>query len=71
MSPRIPDPVSLPLEVFEMIVGAVNFVDLPNFLQTSKPINVLCANENVLLTAGLGGLQGYSICYASAVDSSG
>ena len=37
---RKPDPLSLPFEVFEMLIGAVSFVDLPYFLQTSKAINV-------------------------------
>lgn len=35
-----PDPNSLPLEVFEAIIGAISFVDLPHFLQTSKAIYV-------------------------------
>jgi hypothetical protein len=32
--------LSLPLEMFEKIVSAVGFVDLPHFLQTSKTIKV-------------------------------
>ena len=36
----MPNILSLPLEVFEAIVGAVSFVDLPHFLQTSKQIKV-------------------------------
>ena len=31
---------SFPLEVFEMVVGAMSFVDLPYFVQSSKTINV-------------------------------
>jgi len=40
MSSNKLDIVSFPPEVFEMIVGAISFVDLPHFLQTSKTINV-------------------------------
>jgi hypothetical protein len=32
---------TIPNELFEMIIGAIAFVDLPYFLQTSKQINVL------------------------------
>ena len=32
--------LSLPLEIFEKVVGDVSFVDLPHFLQTSKQIKV-------------------------------
>lgn len=32
--------LSLPPEVFDMIVGAISFVDLPNFLDASKAIKV-------------------------------
>jgi len=35
-----PDPVSLPYEVFQLIIGAVSFVDLPYFIQASRAINV-------------------------------
>ena len=31
---------SFPPEVFEMVVGAMSFVDLPYFVQSSKTINV-------------------------------
>ena len=36
-----PDPLSLPFEVFQLIIGAVSFVDLPYFIQTSKAVNVI------------------------------
>lgn len=32
---------SIPNEIFEMIVGAIAFVDLPYLLQASKQLNVL------------------------------
>ena len=32
---------SLPLEIFEQVVGALSFIDLPHFLQTSKGIKVI------------------------------
>jgi hypothetical protein len=32
--------LSLPLEMFEQVVGAMSFVDLPHFIQTSKQIKV-------------------------------
>jgi hypothetical protein len=38
--PLGPDANSLPLEVFEAILGTMSFVDLPHFLQTSKAIYV-------------------------------
>jgi len=31
---------TIPNEIFEMIVGAIAFVDLPYFLQASKRLNV-------------------------------
>jgi len=44
--PLGPDPNSLPLEVFEAIVGTISFVDLPHFVQTSKAIYVLPTCES-------------------------
>jgi hypothetical protein len=32
--------MSFPPEVFEVVVGAMSFVDLPYFVQSSKTINV-------------------------------
>jgi hypothetical protein len=32
--------MSMPIEVFEAIVGAIRFIDIPHFLKTSKAVNV-------------------------------
>ena len=34
------DILKFPLEVFEMIIGEIDFRDLPYLLQTSKAVNV-------------------------------
>jgi hypothetical protein len=39
-----------PLEVFEMIIGRVSFVDLPYFIQTSKTIKVTNQSYDLVLT---------------------
>jgi hypothetical protein len=43
---------SFPPEVFEMVVGAMSFVDLPYFVQSSKTINVPLSLMSKLTRSG-------------------
>ena len=44
----MPNILSLPLEVFEAIVGAVSIVDLPRFLRTCQQIRVFKSNSDLI-----------------------
>ena len=49
------------IEVFEMIVGSINFVGLPYFLQTSKAIRVIISLDSSKIRRFLSYMDGWEL----------